>query len=153
MKFSRRAWVALPLSLVRLSAQGRPQASPQPIRLALVEGFSGPFANAGEAVFRNRLWATERINQHGGVRVAGEMRPLALQRFDSKGTTRKRAGDVAWRARPRLRVQFILQDNSSATAAALVDARDRGGRMHPNAGVWRMSRPDGYSAKRRNDQP
>jgi branched-chain amino acid transport system substrate-binding protein len=33
-----------------------------PIQLALVESLSGPFANTGEAVFRNILMATERVN-------------------------------------------------------------------------------------------
>lgn len=42
----------------------------QPVKLALVESLSGPFANTGEAVFRNLLWATERVNARGGVRLA-----------------------------------------------------------------------------------
>ncbi len=29
----------------------------EPVRLALIEGLSGPFANAGEAVARNLGWA------------------------------------------------------------------------------------------------
>ena len=27
-----------------------------PIRIAMIEGLSGPFANTGEAVFRNLVW-------------------------------------------------------------------------------------------------
>ena len=45
-----------------------PAAEPlPPIRLALIESLSGPFANTGEAVFRNILWAVERVNARGGV--------------------------------------------------------------------------------------
>ncbi|MDM0047948.1 branched-chain amino acid ABC transporter substrate-binding protein, partial [Variovorax sp. J22R115] len=40
-----------------------------PIRLALIESMSGPFANTGEAVFRNLLWAVERVNARGGVKL------------------------------------------------------------------------------------
>ena len=34
-----------------------PTTTKDPIRLAMIEGLSGPFANAGEAVWRNLLWA------------------------------------------------------------------------------------------------
>jgi ABC-type branched-subunit amino acid transport system substrate-binding protein len=81
----RRALLALPLAL----ASPTLKAQAQPIRLALIEGLSGPFANAGEAVFRNLLWAVERVNQRGGVRLPGGARPLELLRFDSKGTPKR----------------------------------------------------------------
>jgi len=50
----------------------------EPIKLALIEGLSGPFANTGEAVFRNLLWATERVNAAGGVKLAGQAQASAL---------------------------------------------------------------------------
>ncbi len=51
----------------------------------MIEALSGPFANTGEAVIRNLAWALERVNQRGGVRLPGGARPLALERYDSKG--------------------------------------------------------------------
>ena len=93
------------------------------MRLALIEAFSGPFANAGEAVFRNILWATERVNRRGGVRVGGVMRPLAVVRFDSKGNTEEAV--TLMRAALDQGISFILQGNSSATAAGLIDALDK----------------------------
>jgi branched-chain amino acid transport system substrate-binding protein len=95
----------------------------EPIRLALVEGLSGPFANAGEAVFRNLLWAVERVNARGGVRLPGGARPFELQRFDSKGATEEALSTL--RGALDQRIAFILQGNSSATAAALVDALEK----------------------------
>ena len=86
----------------------------------MIEAFSGPFANAGEAVARNVLFAVERINARGGVKLAGGARPLQLETFDSKGqveealTMFRRAADA--------RIPFVLQGNSSAVAAALIDA-------------------------------
>ena len=73
-----------------------------PVKLALIEGLSGNFANAGEAVHRNLLLAVERINARGGVRLPGGARPLELLRFDSKGSS---GGDAdaqisIWRAGP-----------------------------------------------------
>ena len=50
------------MPLVAASTLALAQPTAEPIRLALIEGLSGPFANAGEAVFRNLLLATERIN-------------------------------------------------------------------------------------------
>ncbi len=127
MNQERRALLALPLALAatRLHAQ----AAAEPIRLALIEGLSGPFANAGEAVFRNLLLATERVNRRGGVRVGGALRPLALQRFDSKGSTEEALATL--RGALDQRFGFILQGNSSATAAAIIDALDKHNEREP----------------------
>jgi branched-chain amino acid transport system substrate-binding protein len=101
----------------------------QPIRLAFIEGLSGAFANAGEAVFRNLLWATERVNARGGVRLPGGARPLALVRFDSKGNTEEALGLL--RGAMDQRIGFVLQGNSSATAAALIDALEKHNTREP----------------------
>ena len=55
--------------------------------LALIESLSGSFANTGEAVFRNLVLATERVNARGGVPTAQGRRPLVLERYDNKGQT------------------------------------------------------------------
>ncbi len=121
----RRALLALPLAVVAttLWAQSAAETPREPIRLALIEGLSGPFANAGEAVFRNLLLATERVNRRGGVRVAGVLRPLLLLRFDSKGSTEEALATL--RGVLDQRIGFVLQGNSSATAAALIDALEK----------------------------
>jgi len=102
----------------------------EPITLALIEGLSGPFANAGEAVFRNLLWATERVNQAGGVKLPGGARPLALLRMDSKGNAEEALSLL--RGALDQRVAFVLQGNSSATALALVDALDKHNTREPS---------------------
>jgi branched-chain amino acid transport system substrate-binding protein len=122
---SRRAVLALPLA----SCVARAQGGAEPIRLALIEGLSGPFANAGEAVFRNLLWATERVNRRGGVRLPGGARPLLLVRHDSKGNTEEAL--VLLRAALDEGAGFVLQGNSSATAAALVEALERHNERQP----------------------
>jgi branched-chain amino acid transport system substrate-binding protein len=94
-----------------------------PIRLALIESLSGPFANTGEAVFRNLLWAIERVNARGGVKLPGGARPLQLDRYDSKGQNEEALS--ALRAAMDDGARMVLQGNSSATAAALVDAIDK----------------------------
>ena len=42
----------------------------QPIKLALIEGLSGPFGNTGAAVVRNLTMAIEEVNSRGGVSTA-----------------------------------------------------------------------------------
>jgi len=100
-----------------------------PIRLALIESMSGPFANTGEAVFRNILWAVERVNARGGVRLPGGARPLQLDRYDSKGQNDEALS--ALRAALDDGAQVVLQGNSSATAAALLDAIDKHNERDP----------------------
>ncbi len=112
-----------------LHAVAQPAAAQPPVKLALVEGLSGPFANAGEAVFRNLLWATERVNARGGVKLPGGARPLELVRFDSKGNTEEALGQV--RSALDQRVTFIFQGNSSATAAAITDALEKHNAREP----------------------
>lgn len=129
---NRRALLALPLALGLPALAARAAATAEPIRLAMIEGLSGSFANAGEAVFRNLLWAVERVNARGGVRLpnaAGGARPLALVRFDSKGNAEEALSLL--RAAAEQGASFILQGNSSATAAALVDAIEKHNQREP----------------------
>ena len=105
------------------SCLGTALAQPAPVRLALIEGLSGPFANAGEAVWRNLAWAIERVNQRGGVLWDGEKRLLQLDRYDNKGQVEDSL--VALRSAIDDGARIVLQGNSSAVAAALVDAIEK----------------------------
>lgn len=113
-----KRWCAL--VLVGLTCSLSAGGQPQPINLALIEGLSGPFANTGEAVFRNLLWAVEKVNSQGGVKTATGLRPLALKRYDSKGQSEEALS--VFRAALDDGAQFVLQGNSSANASALLDA-------------------------------
>ena len=127
----RHRLVCLALALAALSAPraALAQVAGEPIRLAMVEGLSGPFANAGEAVFRNLLWAVERVNARGGVKLPGGARPLELVRFDSKGNTEEAVSVL--RGALDQRIGFVLQGNSSAVAAALIDALNKHNEREP----------------------
>ena len=104
-----------------------------PIRLALIESMSGPFANTGEAVFRNILWAVERVNARGGVKLPGGPRLLQLDRYDSKGQNEEALS--ALRAAIDDGARIVLQGNSSAMAAALVDAIEKNNERDPSRRV------------------
>jgi len=118
--------VVLALAAVSARAQDRP---PEPIRIAMIEGLSGPFGNAGEAVFRNLAWAVERVNARGGVVLPQGRRPLELVRLDSKGSTEE-ALALLRRALDQ-RIGFVMQGNSSATAGALIDALEKHNERDP----------------------
>ena len=152
--FLRRAWpsalatVALACGVVAWATVGArpaqatsvpapaPAPAGKPVKLALIEGLSGPFGNTGEAVFRNLVWATERVNARGGVALpagAGGARPLELARYDSKGQTEEALS--ALRSAIDDGAQVILQGNSSSVAAALVEAIKKHNEREPQRRV------------------
>lgn len=104
-------------------------ASQPPVRVALIESLSGPFANTGEAVFRNLLWATERVNTRGGLKLPGGARKLMIERYDSKGQNEEAL--AALRAAIDDGVSVIAQGNSSAIAAVLIDAINKHNEREP----------------------
>ncbi|WP_393938004.1 branched-chain amino acid ABC transporter substrate-binding protein [Piscinibacter sakaiensis] len=106
-----------------------PAPAAAPIRIALIEGLSGSFANAGEAVYRNLLLAVERVNARGGVRLRDGARPLQLLRYDSKGTTEEAIAML--RAALDAGAGVVMQGNSSSAAAALVDALNKHNEREP----------------------
>ena len=107
------------------------QAAPSgPLRLALVESLSGSFANTGEAVFRNLAWAVERVNARAGVALPGGARGMQLRRYDSKGSTEEALS--ALRAAIDDGARVILQGNSSAVAAALIEAIAKHNQREPD---------------------
>jgi branched-chain amino acid transport system substrate-binding protein len=121
----------LNLSVVALCAPVVCGAQPvgAPIKIAMIEGLSGPNANAGEAVYRNLVWAVERVNARGGVKLPGGAQMLALERFDSKGQNEEAL--TLLRSAIDGGAQIIMQGNSSANALALIDAINKHNEREP----------------------
>ena len=117
------------------TAPPRASAVP-PVKVAMIESLSGAFANTGEAVFRNILWAVDRVNARGGVLLPAEVggaRPLALSRYDSKGQNEEALS--ALRAAIDDGARVVMQGNSSATAAVLIDAINKHNERDPDKRV------------------
>ncbi len=135
--FIVRSWLLKFFWLVSMApALALAQSAPPPIKVAMIEGLSGPFANTGEAVYRNLLWALERVNRRGGVRLpaaAGGARQLVLQRYDSKGQNEEVLS--ALRSAIDNGVQIVVQGNSSANAAVLIDAINKHNAREPSKRV------------------
>lgn len=118
---------------VGLPARAQGASGAQPIRIALIEALSGPLANGGEAALRNLVWATERVNARGGVRLAGAGRPLQMVRYDSKGQVEEALS--ALRSAIDDGVRIVMQGNSSAVAASLMDAIHKHNEREPDKRV------------------
>ena len=116
------------------------QTAVEPIRMAMIEGLSGGNANGGEAVFRNLVWAQERVNERGGVRMPGGPRRLQLDRYDSKGQIEEALSLL--RAAIDDGARIIVQGNSSAVTAALIEAIQRHNERDPQRRVLLLN----YSA-------
>ncbi|HZN46312.1 MAG TPA: branched-chain amino acid ABC transporter substrate-binding protein [Ramlibacter sp.] len=132
MKYLRRAVLKSLAAAALLPAFARAQAA-APIKLAMIEGLSGANANGGEAVFRNLVWAVERVNQRGGVKTREGTRPLQLDRYDSKGQIEEALSALRSAIDDGARV--VLQGNSSAVAAALIDAIGKHNEREPQRRV------------------
>ena len=126
-----KIWVTVWMLLA--TAAGLAQTAP-PVKLALIEGLSGANANGGEAVYRNILWAVERVNARGGVKLSGATAaPMVLERYDSKGQSEDALSSL--RAAIDSGARFILQGNSSATASALIEAINKHNEREPGKRV------------------
>jgi branched-chain amino acid transport system substrate-binding protein len=95
----------------------------------MIESLSGPFGNTGEAVFRNLVWATERVNARGGIKLPAGAQPLLIERYDSKGQNEEAL--AALRSAIDDGIRVIAQGNSSATAAVLIDAINKHNEREP----------------------
>jgi branched-chain amino acid transport system substrate-binding protein len=140
MKIQRRQVLKTAAATLFVPALARAHPSSGPIRLAMVEALSGAFANTGEAVFRNLLWAVERVNQRGGVRLPRGNRLLALERYDNKGQVEETL--AALRSAIDDGAHYVLQGNSSAVAGALVEAVAKHNEREPSRRVLYLN----YSA-------
>ncbi|MBX3653435.1 MAG: branched-chain amino acid ABC transporter substrate-binding protein [Ramlibacter sp.] len=109
------------------------QAPAAPVKIAMIEGLSGGNANGGEAVFRNLIWAVERVNTRGGVVLADGAHPLQLVRYDSKGQAEEALSLL--RAAIDDGARVIAQGNSSAVAAALMEAINKHNERDPARSV------------------
>jgi branched-chain amino acid transport system substrate-binding protein len=105
------------------------QSAAPPVRIAMIESLSGPFGNTGEAVFRNLVWATERVNARGGIKLPAGAQPLLIERYDSKGQNEEAL--AALRSAIDDGIRVIAQGNSSATAAVLIDAINKHNEREP----------------------
>ena len=105
----------------------RPADAADPVRLAFVDPLSGPLASSGQLGLAHYRFVADEINAKGGV-LGG--RKLEIVPFDSKASPQetilvlKRLADEGF--------HFVSQGNSSAVAAAIIDAVDKNNAREPD---------------------
>lgn len=100
------------------------------IRIAYIEGLSGPFANVGEIGLRHLQLATEVVNARGGV-LGG--RKFEVVAFDHK--TSPQEAQLAFKQAVDQRIRYIMQGNGSSVALALTDAVAKNNTRNPSRSV------------------
>jgi branched-chain amino acid transport system substrate-binding protein len=115
-------WAAamLLMSLTGLGQAADKPAAAAPIRIGMIDGLSGAFANAGDGVVRNLQLAIEQVNARGGVKLPDGKHPLQLVTFDNKQGVEETL--VEFKRLTDQHIPFVMQGNSSAVAAALIEA-------------------------------
>jgi branched-chain amino acid transport system substrate-binding protein len=120
----RRFAIVAFAGLAALSTQAAGAA--EPVRLAFVDPLSGPLASSGQLGLNHYRFVADEINATGGV-LGG--RKLEIVPFDSKASPQetililKRLADEGF--------HFVSQGNSSAVAAAIVDAVEKNNARDP----------------------
>jgi branched-chain amino acid transport system substrate-binding protein len=127
MKFS-----SVPFALCAIVASFSAYAA-DPIKVAVIDPLSGPFANVGEAMVRHVQLAAAQINARGGVLGAKfEIIPL-----DSKSNPQE--AQLALKQAVDQGVRYINQTNGSNVAAALIEAVNKHNERNPDKTVMFMN--------------
>ncbi len=116
---------ALALSLSALAAD--------PIKIAVIDPLSGPFANVGEAMVRHVQMAADKINASGGV-LGTKFEIVAL---DSKSNPQE--AQLALKQAVDQGIRYINQTNGSNVAAALIEAVNKHNERNPDKTVMFMN--------------
>lgn len=110
--------IALPLSAF---------SADDTIRIAYIEGLSGPFANVGAMGLRHLELEAEKVNARGGV-LGGKR--LEVVAYDNK--TNPQESLLALRAAVDQGARYIFQGNSSSVALAISGAVAKHNRRNPD---------------------
>lgn len=99
------------------------------VRIAQLDGVSGPFANVGDQQRKTLQAMFDEINARGGING----QKLELVSIDGKGSPQESLN--AFKQAVDQGIRFITQGNSSAVAAALSDAVAKYNQRNPDSPV------------------
>jgi branched-chain amino acid transport system substrate-binding protein len=101
-----------------------------PVRIAFIEGLSGPFANVGEIGLRHYQLAAEAVNARGGVLGGAK---IEIVPFDHK--TSPQEAQLVFKQAADQGIRYIAQGNGSSVALALSDAVAKHNERYPDRSV------------------
>ncbi len=116
-----------------LFALGHGVAHAQAIKIAYLEGLSGPFANVGEVGLRHLQYAADRVNAKGGV--LGQK--IEVIPFDTK--TSPQEAQLVFKQLVDQGIRYMMQGNGSAVAIALTEALAKHNSREPEKTVLYMN--------------
>lgn len=103
------------------------------LKIAYLEGLSGPFGNVGEVGLRHLQFAAERINEKGGV--LGQK--IEVVPFDTK--TSPQEAQLVFKQLVDQGIRYMMQGNGSAVALALSEAMGKHNARNPDQTVLYMN--------------
>ena len=106
-----------------------PAAAQGVLKIAYLEGLSGPFGNVGEVGLRHLQFAAERINEKGGV-LGGKIEVVP---FDTK--TSPQEAQLVFKQLVDQGIRYMVQGNGSAVALALSEAMGKHNSRNPDKTV------------------
>lgn len=111
-----------------LLAFGQPLLAQEqkPLRIAVIDTLSGPFALEGGAMVQHLRYVAEQLNRQGGA--LGQ--PIEILAFDNKGSPQETL--VILRNLADQGIQYVAQGNGSHVAGALLAALERHNRRQPD---------------------
>ncbi len=118
------------LGLAMAGALALPAVAQEPVRVGLIEPFSGPVAQIGIEVYESAQFMADRINAAGGV-LAG--RPLVIVRFDNAMNAEKTTQQVKKAIDEGIR--FISQGVGSNHALNIIKQLDKHNKRNPEKSV------------------
>ena len=117
------------LGVVASLAFAGPAAAQGVLKIAYLEGLSGPFGNVGEVGLRHLQFAAERINEKGGV--LGQK--IEVVPFDTK--TSPQEAQLVFKQLVDQGIRYMVQGNGSAVALALSEAMGKHNARNPEQTV------------------
>ncbi|MEE8554731.1 MAG: ABC transporter substrate-binding protein [bacterium] len=118
------------LGLAMAGALALPAVAQEPVRVGLIEPFSGPVAQIGIEVYESAQFMADRINAAGGV-LAG--RPLVIVRFDNAMNAEKTTQQVKKAIDEGIR--FISQGVGSNHALNIIKQLNKHNKRNPEKSV------------------
>ena len=103
------------------------------LKIAYLEGLSGPFANVGEVGLRHLQFAADRVNAKGGV--LGQK--IEVVPFDTK--TSPQEAQLVFKQLVDQGIHYMMQGNGSAVALALSEAMGKHNARNPEQTVLYMN--------------
>ena len=130
-KFTRRAFAGLATAALAFASVATSALAADPIKVAFIEGLSGPFAATGERGQAEFEFAFDRfVNEKGGIL---DGRTIELVPFDNK--TSPKESLIQLQVAIDQGIRYIIQGNSSGVANALTDAIRKHNRRNPDKKV------------------